>query len=166
METKYLLYLWPQSQLFFGVPECISILPPADCKDETLDCAFMVPEQVAEKISNWCKKNHHAEPIPDSDIRYIKRSGNIIEDSYFDYDGNNFVPQETANNYSITVVYGYSAAKQAKRSFDAAIRLIQKGTISGSYKSYDFDTIHDRDAAIEILNENEYRNITAYKIGK
>lgn len=167
METKYLLYLWPHSQLFFGIPECISILPPADCNDETLDCAFMVPEHIADKIGSWCKENHRTAPVPESDIRYIKRSGNIIEDSYYDYDGNNFVPQETVNKFNITVVFGDAATKHAKKtSIDDAIRLIRQGGITGSYKSYDFDTMHDRDVAINILQEWEHRSISAFKIGK
>ena len=53
METKYLLVLWPESQLFIGVKGCyyISIDEDED-NDLTLDQAMFVPEKTYNKIMN------------------------------------------------------------------------------------------------------------------
>lgn len=51
MKTKYLLVLWPESQLFIGVEGCyyVSYNEDEDC-ELILDQAMFVPEETYNKI--------------------------------------------------------------------------------------------------------------------
>lgn len=50
MKTKYLLVLWPASQLFIGIEDCYQVNPSIN--DKNLDAAMFVPEETYNKIMN------------------------------------------------------------------------------------------------------------------
>lgn len=58
METKYLLVLWPESQLFIGVKGCYYVsIDDKEDYDLTLDQAMFVPEETYNKTMYYENSN-------------------------------------------------------------------------------------------------------------
>lgn len=146
-----MLFTWPSSQPFIGIEGCILILPPEEDVKGTLDSAYMVPTEVAEKVGRELTDNGQEVPLPETESLYtMEPLTEGKKGDYMDYNGNIFVAEQ--KKFPLTVVFGETASNRAGWEGTLnAIEAINKGEIDGSYNTYEFTTEQDRDTCIRML---------------